>query len=93
VTPLRRALHTWAGGLPRTVNLGSRRWGSRCAGAFGAAFFVTPLAGGALLGDGSSAVPWVIAAGAAVLAAGVMFALSGAIEARRAAAAAVATVA
>jgi MFS family permease len=64
----------------------------RYAGAFGltfgAAFFVTPLAGGALLGDGSSPVPWVVAAVVAVLSAAAMFAIGGAVEARRAAAAA-----
>ena len=63
----------------------------RYAGAFGltfgAAFFVTPLVGGVLLGDGSSPVPWVVAAGVAVASAAAMFALSGAVEARRAAAA------
>jgi MFS family permease len=51
---------------------------------FGAAFFVTPLVGGALLGDGSSPLPWVVAACVAVVTAAAMFALSTAVEARRA---------
>lgn len=63
----------------------------RYAGAFGltfgAAFFVTPLVGGVLLGDGASPVPWVVAGGVAVASAAAMFALGGAVEARRAAAA------
>ncbi|HWI72431.1 MAG TPA: MFS transporter [Baekduia sp.] len=61
----------------------------RYAGAFGltfgAAFTITPLAGGALLGqDGAAAAPWVLAAALAGAATVGMLALGPALEARRA---------
>ena len=60
----------------------------RYAGAFGltfgAAFTVTPLVGGALLGDGDAATPWLVATALAVLAGGGFLALGPALEARRA---------
>jgi MFS family permease len=62
----------------------------RYAGAFGLtfglAFAITPLAGGALIGDGSNATPWILATGIALATAAWMFALGPALEARRAAA-------
>jgi MFS family permease len=60
----------------------------RYAGAFGLtfglAFTITPLVGGALLGDGGAATPWLIAAGLALTTAAGMAALGPALEARRA---------
>jgi MFS family permease len=62
----------------------------RYAGAFGLtfglAFTVTPLVGGALLGDGGSAVPWVAAAVLSLGCVAAIAALGPALEARRAAA-------
>jgi MFS family permease len=61
----------------------------RYAGAFGLtygiAYTITPLVGGALLGDGSAAAPWVLAAAVAVLSAGGLLAIGPALEARRSA--------
>jgi MFS family permease len=60
----------------------------RYAGAFGmtfgVAFVLTPLIGGALLGDGSSPTPWLVAAAIGLASAVAMLALGPAIEARRA---------
>jgi MFS family permease len=61
----------------------------RYAGAFGltfgAAFTITPLAGGALLGhDGGAAAPWLLAAALAGAATVGLLALGPALEARRA---------
>jgi MFS family permease len=61
----------------------------RYAGAFGltfgAAFTITPLVGGALLGpDGGAAAPWLLAAAVAALASAGLLALGPALEARRA---------
>jgi MFS family permease len=60
----------------------------RYAGAFGmtfgVAFVLTPLIGGALLGDGSSSTPWLVAAAVGIASAVAMLALGPAIEARRA---------
>lgn len=64
----------------------------RYAGAFGLtfgiAYTITPLVGGALLGDGSAAAPWLLATAIAVLSAGGLLAISPALEARRSAMAA-----
>lgn len=51
---------------------------------FGAAFTVTPLVGGALLGDGGSPVPWIAATALAGAAAVGMLALGPGLETRRA---------
>jgi MFS family permease len=60
----------------------------RYAGAFGltfgAAFTVTPLLGGALLGDGGAATPWIVAAALAAAAGVGLLSLGPALEARRA---------
>jgi MFS family permease len=60
----------------------------RYAGAFGltfgVAFTITPLVGGALLGDGGSATPWIVASALALACAAGMAALGPSLEARRA---------
>lgn len=65
----------------------------RYAGAFGVtygvAYTITPLAGGALMGDGGAAAPWLAASAIAVAVAAGMLAIGPALEARRATARAV----
>jgi MFS family permease len=62
----------------------------RYAGAFGLtfglAFAITPLVGGALIGDGSSPTPWILATGIGLATAAWMFALGPRLEVRRRAA-------
>jgi MFS family permease len=63
----------------------------RYAGAFGLtfgiAYTITPLVGGALLGDGGAAAPWLAATAVAVVSATGLLAIGPALEARRGAAA------
>jgi predicted MFS family arabinose efflux permease len=53
---------------------------------FGIAYTITPLVGGALLGDGGAAAPWILATAVAAVAALGLLAIGPALEARRSAA-------